>query len=77
VHMLELLFEAVLPILVLVWLAYHFTLVRDAIRHLTRFVEWSLCELALAIDRVSASLRSVVRSSTRLVTHDGAFPLPC
>jgi hypothetical protein len=79
-HPLDLLVQAAVPVVFvvggLVLVAYHFVLLRDALRHLTGFIESVLYDLAGAIERTAAAVRRVLVSSTDLLTHDGRFPLP-
>jgi hypothetical protein len=80
VHTLDLLFRAAIPVVIivaaLVLLAYQFELVREALRQFTRFIESILCDLATAIDRIGAAITNCVGTCTRMLTHDGRFPLP-
>lgn len=79
-HPLDILLQAAIPIATaiggLVLVAYHFSLLRDGLRQLTRLIESILHELAGALDRTAASVRRVLVSSTQLLTRDGQFPLP-
>jgi hypothetical protein len=79
-HTLDPFVQVAVPVLAivagLVLLAYHVVLVRDALRQLARFIESTLCDFAGALDGIAASIRCALVSSTRLLTHDGHFPLP-
>jgi hypothetical protein len=79
-HTLESLFRAVIPIVAvgtgLVLLAYYFPLVRDLIRQFTQLVEAAFVEAGGAFARGARSVRENLSSATRLLTHNGRFPLP-